>query len=476
MTMTKIFDKYKRTLLSVATLCGAASLSFAQIPGEALSSDAELLNIYDVAVFYDGYKTDEVVDASKDDGIVRFTNYHYAKKLNVNEIVNLGSDLQLEVLIGAMCDNYDRMGRVMLAFPPSGQDTYEPEAVERIEIARFITPFMNKNYLPRRVPYVYDIEDVRQLLSDSETLQGKDVWMEVEIFGIPYSAQAQIRGCAGHNDVFNATVSFGAKKSQESSIQSSKGNVVLVPVATSKCEIFGNVNLNNYRAEATDTIGTTTRTYKFSLSDRVADSQLTLINSNHGAGEDGEEYVRRKHLIYVDGELAMVYTPGGEDCEPYRRYNTQGNFIYGSEPDYDFWFNWSNWCPGQAVPIRRLSTGALEAGEHTVMIRVPDAEFAGADGDFRPSLWLMGVKEGKIAQPSGVEKVIEPSIGLAVTGDILHLDGEVKRLSIYSYDGRLLEGKYNPGAEYSIASLSPGQYVVIVESAAGEMNYLKIVR
>lgn len=446
----------------------------------SMPDDYNRFKAYNQTVFYDGYLTSTVVDADKEDGIVRFTNYHYTRPLDTEAVLNLGQDLQMEVLINAMCDNYDRMGRVMLAFPQSGSATYDPESTERIEIARFITPFMNKNRIPWGVPYIYEIDDVRQILSDSQLLEGRDVWLEVEVFGVPYAANTQVAGCGGHNDVFAASVTFGGHlpvARAHDRLSASEANVVLTPINVSKCEIFGNVNLNNYRPEATDTIGTTSKTYRFNVDSDLEDARINLILTNHGAAENGEEYVRRQHLVYVDGEIALVYTPGGVSCEPYRIYNTQPNGIYMNTPQDD-WEEWNNWCPGQAVPTRRISLGALKAGEHSLMIRVPDAEFYGADGDFRPSAYLQGVKKGSVNAPSEVEGIFDDSgISMKVVGKEVRFptDANVSEIRVYSYDGRLLEGRYNPGSSYSFAHLSAGQYIIVATSESGHTSFVKVL-
>ena len=75
-------------------------------------------------------------------------------------------------------------------------------------------------------------------------------------------------------------------------------------------------NLNNYSEQGTDTIGTCTKTYKFTVPEKVADSQLVLVMSNHGANSKGEEYNRRLHLIYFNDEIISTFTPGGKSCEP----------------------------------------------------------------------------------------------------------------------------------------------------------------
>ncbi|MDE6272155.1 MAG: hypothetical protein K2M31_04020 [Muribaculaceae bacterium] len=450
-----------------------------------LPADYSRYKVFDKVVFYDGYISDRIVDGDLEDGTLRFSNYHYARPLNVEEVLDLGCDFRLEVIVGALCDNYDRMGRVMLAFPEAGSVNYDPQAVERIEIARFITPFMNKNKLPDEVPYIYDLDDLRQLLADPELLSGRDVWMEVEIFGIPYDANKKVKGCEQRNDVFAATVSFAghessaAETSQKATKIPNAGNpAVLTPITISKCEIHGNVNFNNYNEVATDTLGVTTKTFNFDVPADLTDAQINFILTNHGAGENGEEYVRRQHLVYVDGDIAMVYTPGGVSCEPYRKYNTQGNFIYGSSPEDD-WEEWNNWCPGQAVPTRKIQLGAMKAGRHKLMIRVPDAEFYGNDGDFRPSAYLQGVTSGKISDLS-VTDLIEDSknsISLKAEGrDIIILAAKpILELRVYSYDGTLLLGNYNPGSRFTLPQLPSGQYIVVASTEDGDSAFVKVI-
>lgn len=447
----------------------------------------ERYSLYDGVPFYDGYLTDRVVDVDIDDGILRFSNYHYSRRLDPEQVKNLGADLKLEVIIGALCDNYDRMGRVILAFPERGVDSYDPEKTERIEIARFITPFMNKNKSPNEVPFVYDVDDVRQLLSDKDLIAGRDVWMEVELFGIPYAANKQIKGCANRSDVFAATVNFAGRimpetveRSSSFRIMPSEGNVVIAPISISKCELFGNVNFNHYNPVATDTVGQTTRTYDFNVPADLSDSQITLIITNHGSDEDGEEYYRRQHLVYLDGELVSVFTPGGISCEPFRQFNTQKNGIYEAAlEDPTWWTDHNNWCPGQAVPVRRIHIGALKGGDHKLMIRVPDAEFYLDDGDFRPSAYLHGVKSGSVAAPSGI-RVTESFAGkdMEIRGDRVVFTGErpVVELRVYSAGGTLLEGRYNPGESFYLTELPSGQYIIVASFSDGDISYLKYLK
>ena len=117
-------------------------------------------------VYYDGYEVKTIYDTDLDDGIFRPDNSLRCVRLTESQYDAFGDDLQLRVSIYPQCDNYDRMGLVRLAFVEKGAETYDPEKVEKIELARFITPFMNRNKLPKRVNFLWDIPDVAYIFHD----------------------------------------------------------------------------------------------------------------------------------------------------------------------------------------------------------------------------------------------------------------------------------------------------------------------
>ncbi|MDE7461636.1 MAG: hypothetical protein K2M88_00590 [Muribaculaceae bacterium] len=451
------------SILSLSSLAVMPALA-------AEASDSRILNIFDKAVFYDGYNSN-IFDADKQDGIIRHSNYLYAKKLSEQQLDQFGEDLRFNATIGALCDNYDRFGNVNLALVPKGAESYKPEDVERIELARFITPFMNKNKAPYEVPYTWVDNKASLIFRDANLREKYDFYLELEVFGVPYSANTQVKGCSGRNDVFAGSFSF-----ETSGVPASKTyKHHLIPIVIKKPETIGH-NLNNYSEAGTDTIGTCTKTYTFIAPEDMADACIKLVMSNHGANEDGEEYVRRKHLIYFDNELTEVFTPGGKTCEPYRIYNTQRNMIYGDTPEDD-WEEWSNWCPGDIIPIRELPLGALKAGEHKIMIRVPDAVFASKQGDFPVSIYVQGVTDGSL--PAGIENInYKADISMSVVGETLYLGGEEKASSLEIYDaaGTLCYGTFHPTAEVNLAMLGSGVYVAVASTADGRLNFVKFAR
>lgn len=342
--------------------------------GEVPLVPTDLLLIESV-VFYDGYA--EPVDEPLPEGVIRLNNAIHAVRVTDEQLAVIQPNLEMQVLIGALCDNYDRIGSVQLALVPKGAETYDPAEVSRIEVARFITPFMNKNKEPDTVPYEWDIDGVADILTDPDLQAEFDFWFELEVFGVPYAANTEVSGCEGRNDVFRGWLALHTDSTDEAGEFDT-----LIPVAVKD-------GFNNYQEGASDRIGTTRKTIEIVVEEATEYAQLVLITSNHGANAGGEEYARREHFVSIDGDLALQYRPGRDTCEPFRMFNTQGNGIYGPSPKSDEeWQSFSNWCPGDVIDTRVVAWGPVAAGVHEIVIDVPDATFADGQGNFPLSLYV----------------------------------------------------------------------------------------
>jgi hypothetical protein len=436
----------------LAIICLIATSSFSQ---------ETTISIFDEILFYDGYAN--VVNHPTPEGVIRQRNDLYSKKLSESDLASIGNDLIMSLIIKAACDNYDRIGNVNLAFVPKGDSTYHPDSVQRIELARYITPFMNKNMQPNEVPYNFQIDNVAQIFKDDATNFLYDFWIELQVFGVPYAANNEVAGCAGRNDVFFGTLRFTSNQDQTSS------NNYVLPLN------FQN-NLNDYQVGASDAIGQTERTINFELPTRLFDAKLYLITSNHGANSGGEEYIRRTHNIYFDQNLVLTYTPGEPTCEPYRVYNTQGNGIYGPTPRTDAqWQSFSNWCPGAAIPIREIYIGFLNNGQHTFKIDVPAAVFANNEGNFPVSLYLQGTRANL-----GTESMEIKTYNLTPnpSTNIIKLQGindNFEQIKIFDILGNLMpvtQKFVSPTEiELSIENYDSGTYYIDILSKYGQENH-----
>lgn len=461
------FDRIFAVVVFMVTVCTGL---------KAQTNGRDTVTVFDAVRFYDGYLVEKNPEDPTLDGILRHRTSLYAIKLTDEQLAQIGDSLEMHVRVQACCDNYDRIGNVNIAFVPKGQETYKPDEVQRIEIGRFITPFMNKNKKPDTVPYEYKVPYLSYIFRDSELRAQYDIWVELEIFGVPYAANQQIKGCADRSDVFLGTLKF-------STINENRGVMtdkdVLVPIVIKNPEYIAH-NLNNYDERATDEIGKTIKTYTFTVPKDVADGQLVVVTSNHGANEGGEEYNRRWHYIYYDGaeEPVMVYKPGRNSCEPFRKYNTCPNGIYGYFKRSDeTWQSFSNWCPGDVIDNRIIDLGEVKAGTHTVCISVPDAKFVGKQGDIPVSIFFQGLTEGILNNIDGVSvEESKPLVTITKTGKTL-VAGSSE--GIVSIELRDLQGKLvrqtECGKTINCSGCASGIYLVSVELMNGIIETHKVL-
>jgi len=430
-----------------------------------------VIPVFDAVLFYDGYNTlealaDEIVPLPE--GFYRLSTSVITTKLSEEQLNMLSGSIQLDVVVKAACDNYDRLGHVMLAFVPKDSALYDPNNTQRIEIARFITPFMNKNKQPDAVPYTYQVDYLQHLFQDKNLREQYNFWLELEIFGVPYAANTQVAGCSGRSDVFYGTLWFTSTE-----IASTMENDNLfIP-------LFMKNRFNNYQEGATDTIGKTVKNKLFTVEKDLIDAHLVLITSNHGANSGGEEYNRRWHYVYIDHEEVLSYKPGRTTCEPFRVYNTQANGIYGTTPKTDEqWQSFSNWCPGDVIDNRIINLGELKAGNYLFTISVPDARFVGKEGDFPLSLYFqgktnetIGIKETTTSNPEQIVLFPNPvnytfSIKTSET---------VKTVTVHSITGQQIIRK-NDTLTVNISSLPSGFYIVHVELVNGQKSVHKMIK
>lgn len=419
--------------------------------------------IYDSVLYYDGYAG--LVSEPTAPDVVRLRNDLFTKKLTPEVLAQIGSTLNLSISISAACDNYDRIGNINLAMVPKGATSYDLATIERIELGRFITPFMNKNVAPNVVPYSFTVNNVTKILKDSYLNSIYDFWIEFELFGVPYAANTQIAGCSGRNDVFYGTLNFVTNTDA-----TVPNNTYVLPLNFKK-------DLNNYAEGASDEVGTTVRTITFDLPSQINNAKFYLITSNHGANAGGEEYNRRWHYITFDDAQILTYRPGETTCEPYRVYNTQGNGIYGATPrSAAQWQSFSNWCPGAVIPIRQLTLGNLDAGSHTFTIAVPDAVFADGQGYIPVSLYLQGentVLNVPVFIPLDFECYPNPTKDFIA----VNANSTIQTIQLCDAQGRVLviQNGSTAQATISMANYANGVYFLKVVSEKGERTK-KIVK
>lgn len=436
------------------------SLFFA---GLSHSQTTSRMDVISQATYYDGYAA--TVSNPVPTGLIRLSNARYARKLTDAELDSFKAKIAMRVTIGALCDNYDRLGSVYLAMVPKNQPTYTTDdtAVKRIEIGRYITPFMNKNRSPLEVPYTYNLSNLYNIFHDTALRNTYDLYMELDVFGVPYAAQTEVAGCSGRNDVFSGTLTFFSTDAGATPTDYNQ----LLP-------LLSNNRLNNYNS--TDVSGETVRIVNFNLSNPVTNARFFVISTPHGANSGGEEYVRRQNYTYMDNVQVLTYTPGGTSCEPYRIYNTQGNGIYGAVPKtFDDWTSWNNWCPGNAVPIRGFTLPSMTAGNHTLKHTIPTAVFNQQQGDVYLSVYMQG--KGSAALNVKDIKTIDVSIYPNPTTDFVTVKSkvDVMSLAVFSVDGKKLSENHKEN-RIDLSGYPTGVYLVTIALKDGTTFNHKIIK
>ena len=315
-------------------------------------------------------------DAKSNDSILRFANGTIAvRKVKIPEI-KVGSQIFVDLTEQSNGDAYDRTGSFFII--PTNKLTsfldgllngvktlpiysngngkeyqgviatanYNPV----VELMRFYTPFGVKqyNYLELKnktwaenVLYRQDVSDLRNLLSNQE------VWIGINIGNYDKG---------GHKVSANITI-----HNEEES------KAILTQIVPLFCT-------NNIMEMAGQEYGTMFSSDKglevtFKLDKPMKNCKLRYITTGHGGWENGDEFVAKKNTILLDRKEAFSFTPWRQDCGSYRLSNpASGNFPNGlSSSDYSR----SNWCPGTVTNPIFIDLGNLEAGTHSIQIKIP---------------------------------------------------------------------------------------------------------
>ncbi|RZJ63313.1 MAG: peptide-N-glycosidase [Flavobacterium sp.] len=316
-------------------------------------------------------------ESKSNDSILRFANGTIiVKKVKLPEIAK-GSQVFVDVTEQSNGDAYDRTGSVFLIPTDakltfldglqSGADKlpiYEngngkkyqgvvktPDYEPLLELMRFFTPFGVSQYNNLKlknkvwqdsVMYRQDISDFIPRLSDKEVYIGLNIGNYDK---------------GGHKASVNITI-----HPEEATAGKPETTVIAL------------FNTNNVMEMAGQEYGTMFSSDKgvevtFEIATKLKNAKLRYITTGHGGWENGDEFVPKKNTIHLDQKEVFSFTPWRTDCGSYRLSNpASGNFENGlSSSDYSR----SNWCPGTTTNPIWIDLGDLEAGTHTVKVKIP---------------------------------------------------------------------------------------------------------
>lgn len=219
-----------------------------------------------------------------------------------------------------------------------------------IELMRFFTPFGIHHYnsIAIKNKTWHDVANYRQDISDfNSLLSEKEFWIGAFIGNYDKG---------GHKTSLNITIHKEGTKNKQ------KDFIFPLFNTTNVMEMAG----QNYATMFDNEKGLTVT---FNLKSEVKNAKIRYISTGHGGWENGDEFLPKKNTILLNGEIIHEFYPWREDCGSYRLFNpASGNFNNGlSSSDYSR----SNWCPGMVTYPHYIEIGDLNAGEHTIQIKIP---------------------------------------------------------------------------------------------------------
>ena len=323
---------------------------------------------------------DQIINFSDDfksnDTILRFASGTIAIRKIKFPTINSGSQVFADVTEQSNGDAYDRTGSFFIiptakndsflkgleqgkaALPiysnGNGKEYQGVVATENynpaVELMRFFTPFSVKKYNALQlkdktwqdnVYYRQDISDLKSLLSNQE------VWVGIFI---------------GNYDNGGHKVSANITIHPEEGLQVKETKVMPLFCTNNIMEMGGQEYGTMFNVDKGLEV-------TFKLDQPMKNGKLRYITTGHGGWENGDEFVPKKNSIYLDEKETFSFTPWRQDCGSYRLSNpASGNFSNGlSSSDYSR----ANWCPGTVTNPVYIDLGNLEAGTHTLQIKIP---------------------------------------------------------------------------------------------------------
>lgn len=137
----------------------------------------------------------------------------------------------------------------------------------------------------------------------------------------------------------------------------------------------------------------------------VKNTMLKYIVTGHGGHSEGDEFVKKENIIYLDGQKVLAFTPWRDDCASFRRFNPgSGVWLMRDTASYidtvsnkyaekeieeriaSSDLSRSNWCPGSVVEPVTINLPNIKPGKHKIRFSIPKAQVA--DGD-KMNHWLI---------------------------------------------------------------------------------------
>ncbi|WP_339916050.1 PNGase F N-terminal domain-containing protein [Yeosuana marina] len=336
-------------------------------------------------------------DSGYDQESIRLQNGRIVyKKVKVPNFP-LGTDVKIKLALRSNGDRWDKSGSCFVVsdtskisildvskgkktFPVSSNlndkfggikatDTYSPV----VELLRFMTPFgvgyySNEEgkhrkpvYIPKWEKEVLWEQDISQLATLVSNTFYVGVWID-----------------SWTKEGYNIDLSLEYSNRPRKTVQ-------VKPLVNTICYVDGQ--------SLPDFFAVTPLEEDFKLDNDAKNVKLYYTTTGHGGHEGGDEFIKIKNSVYLDGQLVLDTIPWRDDCASFRRFNpTSGVWLQKDSASYideasDTYkikeieeriassdLSRSNWCPGSLVKPFVMDLGDLKKGNHRLKISIPATE------------------------------------------------------------------------------------------------------
>ena len=239
-----------------------------------------------------------------------------------------------------------------------------------VELMRFMTPFGVGHYSDNKVKYrrpVYIPNWEKQVVWETDITD-----LESLVTGTFYVG-VWIDSWTAEGYDFDLELTYSNRKQQK---------VNVLPLVNTIPYVNGQQIPDNFAHK--DLVQT------IQLKKNAKNVKLHYITTGHGGHSGGDEFIKLKNSVYFDNNLVLDTIPWRDDCASFRRFNpTSGvwikkdsaSFISPKTNKYEVKeieeriassdLSRSNWCPGSFVEPMVVDLGNLNAGAHTLKIKIP---------------------------------------------------------------------------------------------------------
>lgn len=259
-------------------------------------------------------------------------------------------------------------------------ETYNPV----VELMRFMTPFGVGHYSGNKVKYrkpVYIPEWEKQVVWEKDITD-----LESLVAGTFYIG-VWIDSWTAEGYEFDLELKYSNRKQQK---------LIVLPLVNTVAYVGGQQLPDNFAHKDLEKV--------IYLKKNAKNVKLHYITTGHGGHSGGDEFIKLKNSVYFNDKLVLDTIPWRDDCPSFRRFNpTSGVWIKKDSASYinsetnkyeikeieeriaSSDLSRSNWCPGSYVEPMIVSLNNLNAGSHTIRIKIPATP---VDGD-KLNHWLV---------------------------------------------------------------------------------------